>query len=77
MAIYIHYDPSGSIHSMISVNAPPGGGMMLVPKPGVLTAEIEGLNFKSKDPTPEELREIASSHKVSSPAPRVTLTRKA
>jgi len=76
MAIYVHYDGTGSIHSLISVHAPPGAGMMLVPNPGVFVAEIEGLQFKADVPTPEELSEIAKTHKVSSPVPRCKLAKK-
>jgi hypothetical protein len=71
MAVFAHYDRSGSIHSLVSVKVPKGVGLMPGRKAGLSVSEIEGLTLSS----PAELREIAKSHKVSTPGPRCTLSR--
>ena len=76
MKIYVHYDSEGTIHSFVTTDAPAGAGAMLTPKAGQFLAEVDGLKFKGKTPTHEELAEIRSTHKVSLPGPRCTLTKK-
>jgi hypothetical protein len=78
MKIYAHHDADGTIRSLVTVNAPERGGMMLAPKPGVFVAEIEGLTLKLKSDTSdiEALGEIARSHNVSTPLPTCRVAKK-
>ncbi len=76
MKIFAHFDSEGTIRALVWINAPEGVGLMLAPEPGTFVAEIEGLKFKSDKPDLEELREIARSHKVSTPLPRCKLEKK-
>lgn len=76
MKVYAHYDLVGTIRSLVTVEGPQQAGMMLVPKPGVFVAEIEGLKLKSGKADPEALREIVGTHKVSTPLPHCTLVKK-
>jgi len=76
MKVYAHHDSAGSIRSLIVVNSPEGGGMMLTPQPGEFATEIEGLTLKSNPPTPEELSEIAGTHIVAAGATRAALKKK-
>jgi hypothetical protein len=72
MKVFAHHDLEGAIHSFVSVDAPAGAGMMLVPKPGLLVTEIEGLSLKAGGTNHEELRALAKSHKVTVPRGRLT-----
>lgn len=49
--------------------------MMLVPKPGLLVTEIEGLSLKAGGTNQEELRALARNHIVA--VSRSRLTKKA
>jgi len=77
MAIYAQYDRTGKIHALISVKAPKDKqvGMMMVPKTGHFVAEIEGMALKTDPPSVEEVRAIASRHKIATVIPRTKLTR--
>lgn len=75
MKVFAHHDLDGAIHSFVSVDAPEGAGMMLVPKPGLLVTEIEGLSLKAGGTNQEELRALARNHIVA--VSRSKLTKKA
>lgn len=75
MKIYAHYDTEGTIHALILINAPDGFGAMVAPEPGLLVAEVEGLQLKSAAPHVEELRKIAKTYKVATPQPRSKLVK--
>jgi hypothetical protein len=75
MKIYANYDLAGTIRSMVSLDAPKEAGLMLAPEAGVLVAEVDGVKLKSAQDL-DALREIAASHRVSSPMPRCTLAKK-
>ena len=64
MKTYAHHDPEGNIKSLIVVDAPNNSGLMLTLEPGMFVSEIQGLKFKSKSPSIEELRAIAKDFKV-------------
>ena len=78
MKIYVHYDAEGNIHSVFSVDAPEGGGAMLAPEAGLFVGEveIEGLELRSDESNAETLLEIANTYKVTTPVPRLQLTKK-
>jgi hypothetical protein len=75
MKIYAHYDAEGTIHSLIVGNAPKGVEVMLSPQPGLYVGEVEGLTVKDERDV-DALREIAESHRVANPCPRIRLTKK-
>jgi hypothetical protein len=76
MRVYVHYDLEGTIHSFVTANASEGSGMMLVPRPGILVAEVEGLQPQPTRDGHVELRETAKSHVVGNPQGRITLVKK-
>jgi len=76
MKLFVHHDTTGTIRSLIIVNAPERVSLMLTPNPGLLVAEVEGVNVEPGAPDVTALREIGKSHKVETPLPRCTLTRK-
>ena len=78
MKIYAYYDLEGNIESLISVEAEEGAFAMRVPEPGLFVAEIEieGLELKNDPSNPEMLFEIAETYKVTTPLPRLKLTKK-
>ena len=75
MSVFVHYDRGGTIHSFVTVNAPEGG-MMLTPRPGMLVAEVEGVQLQPGPAGHAALREIAKSHVVQAPQQRVALVKK-
>lgn len=82
MRIFAHYDSTGTIRALITVEARDGAIAMPTPPPGLFVSEVEGLKLdrlKIKSGGPdvvEALRAIAKSHKVKTPLPRCTLARK-
>jgi hypothetical protein len=78
MKIYAYYDLEGNIQSLISVEAAEGAFAMRAPQPGQFVAEIEieGLESKPEASDPEVLLQIAQSYKVSTPLPRLKLSKK-
>jgi hypothetical protein len=72
----VHYDSSGRIESMIVVNGPRGMSAGLTPKPGLLAAEVEGVNVGAGAPDIEAFRKLVKSHKVPAPTARIALGRK-
>ena len=48
---------------------------MLSPQPGLYVGEVEGLTVKDERDV-DALREIAESHRVANPCPRIRLTKK-
>jgi hypothetical protein len=75
MKIYANYDFTGTIRSMVSLDAPNEAGLILALEVGVRVAEVDGVKLKSARDL-DVLREIAASHKVSSPMSRCTLVKK-
>jgi hypothetical protein len=78
MKVYVHHDETGTIHSLVFVDAPASAGAMLAPRPGEFVTEVEGLKDKlgAGEPDVEALREIAKRHKVSTAVPRSKLAKK-
>ena len=82
MKIFAHYDATGTIRALITVEGRKGAMAMPAPPPGLFVAEVEGLKLdgpKIKSGAPETikaLRAIAKSHKVDTPLPRCKLKRK-
>jgi hypothetical protein len=80
MKVYVHYDSSGAIHSLIAVNAPADRMPMLVPEPGLFVGEVEGevpgWKHETDQPDLEALRKIAQTLRVATPIPRCKLVRK-
>jgi hypothetical protein len=80
MKVYVHYDYSGAVHSLIVVNAPVDRIPMLAPGPGLFVAEVEGeiLGLKSEpdERDLEALSKIAETLRVATPIPRCKLVSK-
>ena len=80
MKVYVHYDHSGAIHSVISVDAPADRIPMLAPEPGLFVAEVEGeslgLKPESDESHMEALRKVAQTLRVATPGPRCKLVGK-
>jgi hypothetical protein len=82
MRIFAHYDSTGTIRAFITVEAREGAIAMPTPPPGLFVAEVEGLKLDSQKiksgtlDMAEALRAMAKSHKVKTPLPRCTLTKK-
>ena len=80
MKVFVHYDFSGAVHSLIVANAPADRIPMLTPGPGLFVAEVEG-EVPGLKPEPDErdleaLGKIAETLRVATPIPRCTLVRK-
>jgi len=82
MRIFAHYDLTGTIRALITVEARKGAIAMPTPPPGLFVTEIKGLkldSLKIKSGAPdviETLRVIAKTHKVETPLPDCKLTKK-
>jgi hypothetical protein len=76
MKLSVHYDPSGKVHSFVAVGGTDSNGMMLVPRPGALVAEIEGVTVESGVAGLKKLRELAKHYIVEEPANRQRLRKK-
>jgi hypothetical protein len=76
MKLFAHFDTSGKIHSLTSVNAPDGISLMLTPSVGRLVAEVEGHGLGERELNEKALRELAKSHIIAEPLRRYTLVKK-
>jgi hypothetical protein len=56
MRTFAHFDSQGTIQSLITIDAPEGVNGGLVPAPGMLVDEVEGVSLK-----PDELDVEAAS----------------
>jgi len=72
----VHYNSSGHIESLIVVNGPHGMSAGLAPKPGLLAAEVEGVNIGAGAPDLEAFRKLVKDQKVLAPAARIALGKK-
>jgi hypothetical protein len=72
----VHYNSSGHIESLIVVSGPHGMSAGLTPKPGLLAAEVEGVNIDAGTPDVEAFRKLVKNQKVFAPAARITLEKK-
>ena len=64
MKVFVHHDATGTIRSIITVDAPSQFNLMLTPKPGLLVSEVEGVKVKSGATDVKALRKIAETHTV-------------
>ena len=76
MKLTVHYDPSGKVHSFITVGGTDSNGMMLVPKRGFLVGEVQDVTVESGVAGLKKLRELAKNYIVDEPAPRRKLRKK-
>jgi hypothetical protein len=80
MKVYVHYDYSGAIQELITVDAPDDRILMLAPKPGHFVAEVEGEIHGLKPELDESdlkaLRETLQTLRVATPIPRCKLVSK-
>lgn len=78
MKVYAYYDMEGNIQSLIRVDAAEGAFAMRAPKPNQFVAEIEteGLELTSDASDPAVLLELVERYKVTTPFPRLQLSRK-
>lgn len=67
MKLAVHYDPSGRVRSFVAVGGTDSNGMMLVPTPGALVAEVEDVTLESGVAGLRKLREIAKNYIVEKP----------
>jgi hypothetical protein len=76
MKTFVHFDPGGSIHAIVSVDAPEGVTVMLEPEAGRLVAEIDAPKLEFRTDDIEKVREFAKQNKVVTPwSPRCKLTK--
>jgi hypothetical protein len=68
MKLSVHYDPSGKVRSFVAVGGTNDNGMMLLPKPAALVAEVEEVSLISGVAGLKKLREIAKNYIVEKPA---------
>ena len=64
MRTFAHFDAAGTIHALVSVDAPEGVRAGVVPEPGVFVDEVEGIELKPTDLDPEAARQVFKTHKV-------------
>jgi hypothetical protein len=64
MKLAVHYQPSGKVRSFVAVGGTNSNGMVLVPKPGVLVAEVEDVTLEAGVAGLRKLREIAKNYIV-------------
>lgn len=76
MNIYAHHDHKGSIKGIVVVTNPKNAGLMLTPKAGLLVTEVEGIKFKSKKPTVEEMKGILKNHRMFASSKKGRLAKK-
>jgi len=76
MKLSVHYDPSGKVRSFVAVGGTHDNGMMLVPKPGALVADVEDVSLESGVAGLKKLREIAKNFIVEEPAGRRKLNKR-
>lgn len=67
MKLAVHYEPSGKVRSFVAVGGADSNGMMLVPTPGALVAEVEDVSLESGVAGLRRLREIAKNYIVEEP----------
>jgi hypothetical protein len=67
MKLAVHYDPSGKVRSFVAVGGTDSNGMMLMPTPGALVAEVEDVTLESGVAGLRKLREIAKNYIVEPP----------
>jgi hypothetical protein len=67
MKLSVHYEPFGKVRSFVAVGGTDDNGMMLVPKPGALVAEVEEVSLESGVAGLKKLREIAKNYIVKEP----------
>jgi hypothetical protein len=72
----VHYNSSGHIESLIALNGPQGMSVGLTPKPGLLAAEVEGVNIDAGAPDVEAFRKLVKNQTVFAPAARIALGKK-
>jgi hypothetical protein len=76
MKTFVHFDSVGSIHAVVTVDAPDGVTAMLEPEPGLLVAEVDGSEFESAAGEAEKIREMVKNYRVATPSgPRCRLTK--
>ncbi|HKC24096.1 MAG TPA: hypothetical protein VKF32_05105 [Thermoanaerobaculia bacterium] len=76
MKTYVHFDLDGTIRSVVHFKAPAGAGMTLTNRAGSFVAELEGVRLKGDQSDVETVRDLARSHRISTPVSRVTLAKK-
>jgi hypothetical protein len=76
MKVFVQFDAAGSIHSVVTLEAPEGVTVMREPEPGLLVAEAEGAELQQAAGDVEKIRELVKTYRVATPAgPRCRLAR--
>jgi hypothetical protein len=64
MRTFAHFDATGSIRALVTVDAPEGISAGLVPEPGVFIDEVEGVDLNPNELDLEAAGEIFKRYKV-------------
>jgi hypothetical protein len=72
----VHYNSSGRIEALIAVSGPPGMSAGLAPKPGLVAAEVEGVNIGAGAPDVEAFRRLVKDQKVFASVARIAVGKK-
>jgi hypothetical protein len=79
MRTYVQFDAEGTIHSIVTVDAPEGVRAMVDVEPGLSVAEIDAAELKAPttDSEVDKLRALMQGHRVSVPTAgkKATLTK--
>jgi hypothetical protein len=78
MKTYVHFDADGTIHSIVTVDAPVGVRAMVDVEPGLSVAEIDAAEFKAPmtDSDMSNVRALTQGYRVAVPAgTKATLTK--
>jgi hypothetical protein len=70
MRVFAHYNTSGNVRALITVDAPEGTNLMLTPPPGHLVAEVDAPTVKPSALDVEALRKLAKGLHITDQLPR-------
>src|SRR4051812_34629236 len=64
MRTFVHHDKTGTIHSLVCVEGPPGVEAMLEPEPGIVVTEIDGAELELRSEDIRSVQEYLTTHAV-------------
>jgi hypothetical protein len=76
MRLIAHYDPDGTIHALVRVDAPEGISVMVAPEPGLFAGEVDDTELDGDDGSVEALESVLRSYRVATPLARLKLSRR-
>jgi hypothetical protein len=79
MKTYVQFDREGKIHSIVTVEAPPGVHAMVDVEPGLSVAEVDAAKLKAAttDSDVDKMRALTQEYRVSVPAAAKATLKKA